>query len=138
MPGLTPDTVKHIDGVLAAAAGEGRGSLYEHEVYTILSFLGLTVPRFLFLKDVAEVGEGALRGFGHTVIVKIVSPDIPHKQKLGGVKKVSTADPLFVQYVLSRMREEVLSHFPADSPPRSRGSSSWSTSPIRRQSATRC
>jgi acyl-CoA synthetase (NDP forming) len=117
MPGLTHEAAGRIDEVLATAAREGRWSLYEHEVYAILSSLGLTVPRFLFVRDVGEVGENALRGFGHTVIVKIVSPDIPHKQKLGGVKKVSAADPLFVQYVLSRMREEVLSHFPADSRP---------------------
>ena len=117
MPGLTRETAERIDNVLAAAARDGRGSLYEHEVYAILASLGLTVPRFLFVRDVRDVGEDALRGFGHTVIVKIVSPDIPHKQKLGGVKKVSAADPLFVQYVLSRMREEVLSHFPADSLP---------------------
>jgi acyl-CoA synthetase (NDP forming) len=117
MPGLTRDTVKSIDGILSSAAREGRGSLYEHEVYAILSSLGLTVPRFRFIREVSEVDEDALRGFGHTAIVKIVSPDIPHKQKLGGVKKVSAADPLFVQYVLSRMREEVLSYFPAESRP---------------------
>jgi len=36
---------------------------------------------------------------------------IPHKQTLGGVKRVATTDPLYVQFVLTRMREEVLSHF---------------------------
>ncbi|HYL80712.1 MAG TPA: acetate--CoA ligase family protein, partial [Candidatus Acidoferrum sp.] len=59
----------------------------------------------------------ALSGLGRTAVVKVVSPDIPHKQKVGGVRKVATADPLYVQFVLTRMREEVLSHFaPGEAP----------------------
>ena len=111
MAGLTHEATGKIDGILAGAAREGRSSLYEHEVYGILACLGLSVPRFIFVRDVKEVGEEALRGFGHSLIVKVVSPGIPHKQKLGGVKKISASDPLYVQFVLSRMREEVLSHF---------------------------
>ena len=88
MPLLSPEAVRGVDAILDTAAREDRASLYEHEVYAILSTLGLTVPRFRFIREVNEVDEDALRGFGHTVIVKIVSPDIPHKQKLGGVKKV--------------------------------------------------
>ncbi len=111
MAGLTHEATGKIDGILAGAAREGRSSLYEHEVYGILACLGLSVPRFIFVRDVKEVGEEALRGFGHSLIVKVVSPGIPHKQKLGGVKKISASDPLYVQFVLARMREEVLSHF---------------------------
>jgi 3-hydroxypropionyl-CoA synthetase (ADP-forming) len=117
MPELAQAAVDRIDGILETAARDGRSSLFEHEVYGILAALGLSVPRFRFVRELAEVDEAALNGFGHTVIVKIVSPGIPHKQKLGGVKKISAADPLFVQFVLSRMREEVLSHFPADEKP---------------------
>ena len=114
---LARRAVDLIDGILEAAAREGRCSLYEHEVYGILAGLGLSVPRFRFVADEREVNEELLRGFGHTLIVKIVSPQIPHKQKLGGVRKVSGADSLYVQYVLSRMREEVLSRFPAGEAP---------------------
>jgi 3-hydroxypropionyl-CoA synthetase (ADP-forming) len=117
MSALTNEVVGRIDSILTAAAAEGRSSLYEHEVYGILACLGLAVPRFLFVRKLEEVGEEALRGFGHTLIVKVVSPGIPHKQKLGGVKKISASDPLYVQYVLSRMREEVLSHFAEDDRP---------------------
>jgi 3-hydroxypropionyl-CoA synthetase (ADP-forming) len=117
MSDLTSDMVRQIDGVLAAARDEGRHSLYEHEVYRILSTIGLDAPRFLFVRDPAEVTAGKLSGFGHTVVAKIVSPAIPHKQKIGGVKKAPTADPLFVQFVLERMRQEVLSHFsPGEAP----------------------
>ena len=121
MPGMTAAAVQRIDGILDCAAREGRKALFEHEVYGILSAVGLTVPRFLFVRGLAEVSEQALRVFGYSLIVKVVSPDIPHKQKLGGVKKVSAADPLYVQFVLSRMKEEVLSHFPPDSQPRIEG-----------------
>ncbi|MGA2478750.1 MAG: acetate--CoA ligase family protein, partial [Spirochaetia bacterium] len=117
MPDLARGAVERIDGILEKAARDGRSSLYEHEVYGIVAALGLGVPRFRFVAEITEVDEEALRGFGHTLIVKVVSPQIPHKQKLGGVKKISAADPLFVQFVLSRMREEVYSHFPADERP---------------------
>ena len=121
MPAMTTSARQKIDGILECAERDGRAALLEHEVYGILSAVGLTVPRFLFVRSLDEVSEQSLHGFGHSIIIKIVSPDIPHKQKLGGVKKVSAADPLYVQFVLSRMREEVLSHFPADSRPRITG-----------------
>lgn len=117
MAELAQDVVRGIDAILQAAATEGRGSLYEHEVYGILSSLGLTVPRFVFVRTPSEVCEQTLRGFGHTLVVKVVSPAIAHKQKLGGVKKITTTDPLYVEFVLTRMREEVLEHFPADAKP---------------------
>jgi acyl-CoA synthetase (NDP forming) len=65
---------------LDGARSEGRSSLYEHEVYGILSCLGLTVPLFHFVRDPREVNEAGLRKIGPTLVVKIVSPDVPHKQ----------------------------------------------------------
>ncbi len=121
MDGLSSTAKAKIDGILECAGRERRKSLFEHEVYGVLSALDLCVPKFLFIRDAAEVTEQELRGFGHSLILKIVSPDIPHKQKLGGVKKVSAADPLYVQFVLSRMKEEVLSHFASDAAPRIAG-----------------
>jgi acyl-CoA synthetase (NDP forming) len=121
MDGLSSTAKAKIDGILECAGRERRKSLFEHEVYGVLSALDLSVPKFLFVRDPAEVTEQELRGFGHSLIVKIVSPDIPHKQKLGGVKKVSATDPLYVQFVLSRMKEEVLSHFASEEAPRISG-----------------
>ncbi len=102
---------KTIDAVLAAAERDGRSALYEHEVYAVLAAAGLEVPHHIFVRDPADLGEADLRGFGAALIVKIVSAAIPHKQKLGGVKRVSAADVLYVQFVMGRMKEEVLSHF---------------------------
>ena len=114
---LTSEMVVRIDGILAAAQAQGRGTLYEHEVYGILQTIGLGVPRHRFVRDVAEVTPEVLSGVGHTVMVKVVSPGIPHKQKVGGVRRVAASDPLYVQFVLTRMREEVLSHFaPGEAP----------------------
>ncbi len=118
MPELTQEAARRIESILDGAVREGRSALYEHEVYGVLSSLGLTVPRFLFVQDIAELGDEALRRFGQTLVVKVVSPEIPHKQKLGGVRKVAGADTLYVQYVLTRMREEVLAHFPPEGKPR--------------------
>jgi 3-hydroxypropionyl-CoA synthetase (ADP-forming) len=42
---------------------------------------------------------------------------VSHKQRVGGVKIVGTPEPLYVQFVLSRMRDEVLGHFPAGARP---------------------
>ena len=115
--GLTPEMVVRIDGILAAAQTEKRSLLYEHEVYQILQTIGLRVPRHRFVRDILEITAESLAGLGHTVVVKIVSPGIPHKQKLGGVRRVAASDPLYVQFVLTRVREEVLSHFaPGEAP----------------------
>jgi acyl-CoA synthetase (NDP forming) len=121
MDGLSSTAVAKIDAILECAVQEKRKSLLEHEVYGVLSALELSVPRFLFVKNLEDVTDQALGGFGHSVIIKIVSPDVPHKQKLGGVKKVSVTDSLYIQFVMSRMRDEVLSHFEDGSRPRIEG-----------------
>jgi acyl-CoA synthetase (NDP forming) len=114
---LTQEAVRGIDAILEEALQNGRSSLYEHEVYGVLSCLGLTVPRFRFVRDPHEVNEEGLRQIGPTLVAKIVSSDVPHKQKLGGVRIVSATDPFYIQYLLSRMRDEVESHFPSDKRP---------------------
>ena len=114
---LTPEVMARIDGILARAQAQGRGVLYEHEVYAILQTIGLGVPRHRFVHDARDATAEILAAVGHTVMAKIVSPGIPHKQRLGGVKRVSAADPLYVQFVLTQMREEVSSHFAAGGAP---------------------
>ena len=114
---LSSGVAERIDGIFANAVKDGRRSLFEFEVYAILEAVGLMVPRFLFIKDSSAVTAETLAPFGSQAIVKIVSAEIAHKSKLGGVKKVRCEDPLFVRYVLDSMRTEVLSHFPGDKKP---------------------
>lgn len=109
---------RKINDVFAKAVAEQRRTLYEFEVYEILEVLGLRVPHRLFVRDVHEIDEQRLRPFHHGAVIKIVSPEIAHKSKLGGVKRIESLDPLFVRFALHNMREEVLSHFPDNQKPR--------------------
>ena len=118
---LSLETIGRINRVFAEAWAEGRGVLYEFEVYRILERLGLGVPDFQFVTDPRTVDERLLQRFGRQLMVKIVSPQIAHKQKVGGVKRIKNEDPLFVQFVLERMRETVLSHYPPDAQPEIKG-----------------
>lgn len=118
---LDASMIKKIDEVFYQAEQDNRNVLYEYEVYNILSAAGLDVPHYEFVQNIDEVDKKMLSKFGRELIVKIVSPDIAHKQKLGGVKKVDNVEPLYVQFVLNKMAEEVLTHFPEDSKPRVSG-----------------
>jgi acyl-CoA synthetase (NDP forming) len=48
-----------------------------------------------------------LQPYGEKVVIKVVSKDVIHKQKVDGVKIVNKHDAIFVQYVIDKMREEV-------------------------------
>lgn len=113
---ITNSDKKVINNIFDKASKEGRTNLYEYEVYQILDGIGLEVPKFHYIEKSNEVTEKVLSDFGEEIIVKIVSSDIIHKQKYGGVKKVRNHEPLFVQYVLDKMQEEVLSHFDDNKP----------------------
>ncbi len=103
--------INNINNILREAYEKGRTILYEYELYRILSQIGLEVPGFEFIPDPSDVTETVLKKLGSPVVIKIVSPHIAHKHTLGGVRIIANNDPLFVQFVLIRMKEEVLSHF---------------------------
>ena len=108
-----------IDALLGTALEDGRYTLYEHEVYEMLKLVSLQTPEYRFIRNIDEVTEGLLSAFaGKDIMVKIVSRDLAHNQRYGGVKKVSITDPLFIHFVLTQMREEVLSHFAEGEKPR--------------------
>lgn len=111
----------NIDNIMDNAFNEGRDFLYEFEVYKILQIAGLEVPRFVYIKDPSQIDDNILAAFHQAMVVKVVSPQIVHKQKVGGVKVIKTLDPLFVQFVLERMREEVFSHFSVEQRPEIEG-----------------
>jgi len=106
-----------IEDIFRGAVAAGRRMLYEFEVYGVLEALGLSVPHYAFVRDVTEVNEALLKRFHGGAVVKVVSPDLAHKSKYGGVKRISSLDPLFLRFVLHNMKEEVLSHFPKDKRP---------------------
>ncbi|MCT4598558.1 MAG: acetate--CoA ligase family protein [Vallitalea sp.] len=105
------EAVRKIDLIFDNAYCEGRKTLYEHEVYMALESIGLDVPKFVYINNSNDLTEKMLEKFGHDIVVKIVSSDISHKQKLGGVKVVHNHETLYIKYVLDNMKKEVLSHF---------------------------
>lgn len=108
---------REICAVFERAVNDGRRTLYEFEVYQILQIAGLQVPFFRFITDSNEVDDAFLSGFGEKLVCKIVSNDVAHKQKLGGVEIIRNGNPLFVQFVLERMKERILSAFPEEEQP---------------------
>ena len=107
-----------MDGIMHAAHAQGRSTLHEHEVYQLLRLAGMDVPQYAFVQDPREVTEQMLSRFpGKDLMIKIVSRDLAHNQRYGGVKRVTIRDPLFVRFLLEQMREEVLSHFGQDQKP---------------------
>jgi acyl-CoA synthetase (NDP forming) len=102
---ITPAWARNVETVLARAHAEGRGQLYEHEVYEILAELGLPTPRHVFVRDARDVSHATLSLFGtERIVVKVVSPEVAHKQKLGGVRVVYK-DLDFVRWSVEEMLE---------------------------------
>jgi 3-hydroxypropionyl-CoA synthetase (ADP-forming) len=115
---LKPNVESDIDKIFKTALEDGRTVLYEHEVYKMLKYVGLETPDYVVVRDETEVGEELVKRFYGRIVVKVVSRDLIHKQKYGGVKVIETDDPLYVRYVISTMRNEVASHFEGDKKPR--------------------
>ena len=115
---LDPEVEQQINSVFEKALAAGRRTLYEFEVYEILQALGLTVPQYIFIKDPKQLTEDQLSPFLPRAVLKIVSADIAHKSKLGGVKIIDVEDPLYVRFVMEVMRQEVCSHFSETEQPR--------------------
>jgi len=107
---LTDKQIRTIDAVLVNAISEDRTHLFEHEVYRILLALGLQVPTYLFVRDPDELAPGMLSEFGsEKLILKVVSGDIPHKTRVGGVARV-VRDRERIRSRMHRMRAEILAN----------------------------
>jgi len=116
---MNSEAFQEIDSILLHAFEDGRSTLYEHEVYGILSSVGVDVPHCIYIREINELTGGLIAKFSSpSLILKTVSRDMAHNQRYGGVKKVSNLDPLFVKFVLTSMKEEVLSHFSDAEKPR--------------------
>ncbi|NDV19046.1 CoA-binding protein [Pseudodesulfovibrio sp. JC047] len=91
---------------------EGRGFLYEYEVYDFLSHLGAETPPkcSLILKGMQPSDEEIMAIPGDRAVLKIVSPTILHKTEVGGVRVVEK-EPNKVRSAIRRMLYEVPENF---------------------------
>ncbi len=76
--------MKSIEEILKKAELENRFNLYEHEVYEVLSLIGMDVKRYDLVDEKTNFKK-VLKNYGPKVVMKISSPDIVHKTDVGGV-----------------------------------------------------
>ena len=79
------------------------------------------MPKFKFVTSVDDIDDTLLSQFGEKIVLKIVSNDVSHKQKYGGVEIIRNGNPLFVQFVLEKLRKRVRDAFPEEEKPRIAG-----------------
>lgn len=80
------DKLKKIEKILENAFNDGRDTLFEHEVYDILSIYDIDVPEYILLKTENDAKTcNPLRLKSSIIVAKIVSPDVLHKTDAGGV-----------------------------------------------------
>ena len=103
---LSKDAVKAIENILHMAFAQNRTMLYEHEVYSILSAMGLSVPLHVVITAEDQITSKLLSLFrGQQIVLKIVAAEVIHKESLGGVQVV-TREPDRVQAAFKRMVAE--------------------------------
>jgi acyl-CoA synthetase (NDP forming) len=89
--------------VLASAESSGRAVLLEHEVYALLASAGIDVPRHGLAPSLGAIDASLCAGLGsEEAVVKIASPDLPHKSDVGGVI-VCRNDPASLHKAASRV-----------------------------------
>ena len=78
---------KSINSLFTTAHKEGRGFLYEYEVYSLLAKSGAeTPPKINLIPRASRPSDEALNALpGKKVVLKIVSPTIIHKTEVAGV-----------------------------------------------------
>ncbi|MBP7460312.1 MAG: acetate--CoA ligase family protein [Candidatus Delongbacteria bacterium] len=118
---LTTDRVDAVNRIFEEAEREERRVLFEYEVYRILQILGFDIPRYLIVQEGEPIRSDMLDSLGSKIVLKVISAEILHKQKIGGVCFLDHPTPDTVEARIRAMRSEVVSHFPADHPPAIRG-----------------
>ena len=110
---MEAQTGVHIDfeaitGLFRSAEEEGRGFLFEYEVYNLLALSGAeTPPKSILIPRGARPSEDELMALpGEKVVLKIVSPTIIHKTEVGGVRVVAK-NPDRIRSAIRRMLYEV-------------------------------
>ena len=96
--------VRTVETILENASAEGRQQLFEHEVYEILAELKIKTPTYIIARDEKDITRSTLSVFSSArIVLKVISSEIAHKQKAGGIKVVYK-DLDFVKYSVREMR----------------------------------
>ena len=111
---ISNEALNSIDSIFNQAYQQKRTMLFEHEVYQMLNFAGMETPQYDFVESSEEVTSEMVSKYGAEIVIKIVSQQIAHKQKIGGVQKIVPHDVFFVRYVLDKMKEQVLKNTSPD------------------------
>jgi acyl-CoA synthetase (NDP forming) len=119
--GISAKTFEQIDGVLARVEKDKRRHLFEHEVYEILELIGLNVPRHRFVERDDTLCAEHLQSFTRReLFIKVVSEDILHKARVGGVKRIAN-DAQVAKWTIDGMRREIPLDPSFSTPPDIRG-----------------
>ena len=111
---ISNDALNKIDSILSKAYQQNRTTLFEHEVYQILDSAGMGTPKYDFVESSSEVTSEMISKYGGEIVIKIVSSQIAHKSKIGGVQIIVPHDEFFVQYVLDKMKQQVIKNTSPD------------------------
>ena len=105
------DSIEHI---FSNAWDQGRGFLFESEVYELLAKSGAeTFPRVRLIERGTRIPDDELMGMpGEKSVLKIVSPYIVHKTEVGGVRVVDK-EPNKIRSAVRRMFYEVPENYAA-------------------------
>ncbi len=96
-------TFESIESLLLSAHKSGRKALYEHEVYHILSLLGIHIPAYQLILDKDGITPETIGMFSsEKVVLKAIAPNLVHKNNAGAVDIVYK-DPAFIKYSCTEM-----------------------------------
>jgi acetyltransferase len=87
-----------VESIFSAARAEGRTDLHLHESFAVLDAYGIPVARYVVVNS-AEEAEGAARGLGFPVAMKLASGGIAHKTEARAVAlHIRSTDQAFHTY----------------------------------------
>ena len=100
---LNQPWMRSVETILEKAAAEQRRQLYEYEVYEILAELRIPTPTSIIARDARDITHSTLAVFSSDrIVLKVISAQIAHKQKAGGIRVVYK-DLEFVKYSVREM-----------------------------------
>lgn len=111
------EMIDKITEIFDLAYSKGRNVLYEYEVYDVLNIIGLETPQYQYFKSAAEVNEKILKDFENKAVLKVVSSQIAHKQKVGGVKIIHEIKPDAIKKMINSMDQEIFKHYSGEEKP---------------------